>query len=289
MTELNVLIDNYLASRDCSPHTAKAVKCDLAKFATWFQSANGERFDPTRVTVRDVADFREHLSRVRRQAVSTTNRALVSIRRFLGHLVKSGALSSNPGEAVKEIKRMPTVPKGLSPAEVRRIMREAELRGDLRATAILSLMLWGGLRVSDVAGLELDDLAISERSGQVVCRHGKGNKQRIVPLPLEARRVLGQYLESRPPSDSNAVFLGERGPLTEDGIRAICSKYAACSGVNFTPHTLRHTFAHRFLDQGGDLVALAQILGHESLNTTAIYTKRSQDELARISENMRYE
>lgn len=289
MTEIAVLLDEYLATRDCSRHTAKAIRCDLMKFSRWFESANGERFDPKRVTIRDVADFREHLSRVRRQAVSTTNRALVSIRRVLEHLVARGDLSSNPAEAVKEIKRMPTVPKGLSTAEVRKVTREVELRRDARTAAVLNLMLFGGLRVSDVVGLDLDDVVIGERSGQVICRHGKGNKQRIVPLPLEARRTLAQYLEYRPPSDSQVIFIGERGPLTEDGVRAICAKYSACSGVTFTPHTLRHTFAHRFLDNGGDLASLAQILGHENLNTTAIYTKRTQDELARMSENLRYE
>ncbi len=184
---------------------------------------------------------------------------------------------------------MPTVPKGLSTAEVRRVMREVELRGDVRSAAILSLMLFGGLRVSDVAKLELDDVVITERSGQLTCRRGKGNKQRILPLPLEARRTLSKYLEIRPPSHSQEIFVGERGPLTEDGVRAICSKYSACSGVFFTPHILRHTFAHRFLDQGGDLASLAQILGHENLNTTAIYTRRNQEELARMSENLRYE
>ncbi len=289
MTEIGVLLDEYLAARDCSRHTAKAIKCDLAKFVKWFESANQERFDVHRVTVRDVADFREHCHRVKRQAVSTVNRALVSLRRILGYLVLSGGISSNPADAVKEIKRMPTVPKGLSTAEVRKVMREVELRGDVRAAAVLNLMLFGGLRVSDVVGLELDDAVIGERSGQVICRHGKGNKQRIVPLPLEARRALTKYLECRPPSDSQVIFLGERGPLTEDGMRAICAKYSACSGFFFTPHALRHTYAHRFLDQGGDIASLAQILGHENLNTTAIYTKRSQDELARMSENLRYE
>ena len=289
MTEIGALLDEYLAGRDCSGHTAKAIRCDLAKFVRWFETANQERFDVRRVTVRDIADFREHCHRVRRQAVATVNRSLVSIRRFLGHLVQSGGISSNPAEAVKELKRMPSVPKGLSTPEVRKVMREVELRGDLRACAILNLMLFGGLRVGDVVGLDLDDVVIGERSGQLTYRRGKGHKQRIVPLPLEARRALAQYLESRPPSGSGVLFLGERGPLTEDGVRAICAKYSACSGVFFTPHVLRHTFAHRYLDSGGDIASLAQILGHENLNTTAIYTRRTEEELARMSDNVRYE
>ncbi len=290
MTNLPSVVDDYLAANDFSHHTIKAIKCDLAKFIRWFESANNEHFELQRVTVRDVADFRAHLARVRRQQVSTVNRALVSIRRFLAHLVRSGDLPGNPAESVKELRRMPTVPQGLQSAQVRKIMREVELRGDIRGAAILGVMLFGGLRVSDVVGLQLDDLEIGPRSGRVTCRHGKGNKQRMVPLPVEGRRALTDYLESRPPSDSQVVFIGERGALTDDGVRAICAKYSAITGVKFTPHVLRHTFAHRFLAQtNNDLVALAQILGHESLNTTSIYAKRSQDDLQRCVDEMRYE
>ncbi len=290
MTDLPTLVDDFLSAHDYSPHTDRAIRSDLDKFARWFVAANGERFDLTRVTVRDVADFREHLTRVRRQSVATVNRALVSVRRFLGHLVQSGALSENPAASVRELRRVPTVPKGLTTGKVRKILREIELRQDRRAGGIIGLMLFGGLRVSDVVGLDLDDVTITPRSGQVICRHGKGNKLRIVPLPVEARRLLSIYLECRPPVQGQAIFIGERGPLTDDGVRAICSRYAAITGVSFTPHTLRHTFAHRFLaSTNNDIVALAQILGHESLNTTAIYAKRSEDELQQRVEGMRYE
>ena len=290
MSDLPTLVDGFLSAHDYSRHTDRAIRADLGKFAAWFTSANNEPFDLSRVTVRDVADFREHLARMRRQSVATTNRALVSIRRFLGHLVQCGAIPENPAESVAELRRMPTVPKGLCMSEVRKIMREIELRQDRRAGGILGVMLFGGLRVSDVVGLKLGDVTITPRSGQVICRHGKGNKLRIVPLPVEARRLLSIYLECRPPVQQSAVFIGERGPLTDDGVRATCSRYSAITGVSFSPHTLRHTFAHRFLaTSNNDIVALAQILGHESLNTTAIYTKRSQDELQQRVDELRYE
>ena len=290
MTDLPTCVDDFLAANDFSRHTVKAIKADLRKFISWFSTANGERFEPSRVTVRDVADFREHMARVRRQAVSTTNRALVSIRRLLGYLVASGALSGNPAESVKELRRMPMPPKGLTTAEVRRIMREVELRQDRKSAACIGLMLYAGLRASEVVGLELDDVTVAPRSGQVVCRRCKGNKQRTVPLSVEARRVVQAYLETRPPVECQSVFIGERGSLTYSGLRSICSKYAAITGVAFTAHRLRHTFARRYLEQtSNDLVGLAQILGHESLNTTSIYTRRGQDELQASIDGLRYE
>ncbi len=154
----------------------------------------------------------------------------------------------------------------------------------------IGLMLHAGLRASEVVGLELDDVTIGLRSGHVVCRHGKGNKQRIVPLSVEARRVVQAYLETRPPVQCQAVFIGEREALTYSGLRAVCSKYAAITGVTFTAHKLRHTFAHRYLQHSNnDIVGLAQVLGHESLNTTSIYSRRGQDELQASIDGLRYE
>ena len=290
MNDLPTCVDDFLSANDFSTHTVKAIKADLRKFVNWFVNANGEHFDITRITVRDVADFRQHLAHVRRQSVATVNRALVSIRRFLRYLVQSGALSANPAESVKELRRMPILPKGLSTSEVRKILREIELRQDHKAGACIGLMLYAGIRASEVVGLELNDVTVAPRSGQVVCRQGKGNKQRTVPLSVEARRVVQAYLETRPPADTQAVFVGERGALTYSGLRAICSKYSAITGVAFTAHKLRHTFAHRYLEQtNNDLVGLAQLLGHESLNTTSIYTRRGQDELQSRIIDLRYE
>ena len=136
--------------------------------------------------------------------------------------------------------------------------------------------------------MELMDVILSDRSGSVVFRYGKGNKQRTVPLPLAARRALAAYLEIRPSVKSNKVFIGERGPLTDRGFRAMCDKYSVLIGVKLHP-LRRHTMAHQFLeDNPGDLVSLAQILGHESLNTTARYTKRTDEQLGEAVDRMSF-
>ena len=187
----------FLHAHDFLPGSRKGFCLDVRKFAAWFSSANREPFTVGRVTTRDVADFREHLRREQGQAVATVNRALVTVRRFSAWLVEQGHIASNPAKKVKERKRVALAPKGLERSQVRLRLREVELRLDVRAGAIFSLMLYTSCRVSDVANLEVADLMLGERSGTIDFRFGKGGKQRSVPLPLPARRALQSYLASR--------------------------------------------------------------------------------------------
>lgn len=282
------LVYCFLESHDFSPSTFRAFAHDINGFLRWFNTASGEPFVLGRITTSDIAAYKQHLRAERGLAVATVNRSLSMIRKFFGWLLERGEIAASPARAVKELHQVELAPKGLNRADARRLLREAELRGDIRATAIFSILLFTGCRVGDLVNLECDDLVLSERSGWAIFRRAKGGRERKVPLPLIARKAIQAWMAVRPPIGSK-VFVGCRGPLTDRGIRVICARYSCLLGIRIYPHACRHSFAHRFLeDNANDLVSLAQILGHTNLNTTKRYSLRTADQLAESSERIAY-
>jgi site-specific recombinase XerD len=286
-TVLLPLIESFMEATDYAAASRRAVRSDLIKFGKWFVAANSEAFDLSRITTRDCADFRDSLRRERGQSVATVNRNLVSLRRFFGWLKDKGHVQLSPVGGVKELRRQESVPKSLDRAAIRKLLREAEARCDVRAVCIFSMLLYCGLRGSELVALEERDLELGDRSGWLTVRNGKGNKQRRVPIPLPARRSLESYCQTRGDLSLPLVFLGERGPLTAKGVRALFSKYSAITGVKVHPHLLRHCFGRQFLEANqNDLVALAALMGHESLDTTRRYVQRTPEQLEVASERM---
>jgi len=282
-------IYRFFQSRDYSPNSMKAILFDLKKFLVHFTTLTQEPFDSTRVTAMDLSSFKRDLREKKRQAVSTTNRALVSVRRYLNWLVDEKILPSNPAKVVKELRRQRPAPKGLERTQVRKLFRELELRNDIRSRAVFSVLFYTGCRISDIVQAEIQDLVMSERSGSIVFRNGKGGKERTVPLPLAARNALSDYLAIRPHVVSNLLFIGERGPLTDIGIRAICTKYSAICGIKIHPHLCRHTFAKQYLETShNDIVGLAQILGHQDLNTTRLYCQKTIEQVSVDMDRVEY-
>jgi len=148
--------------------------------------------------------------------------------------------------------------------------------------AIIQVVLGAGLRISEAAALNVSDIELNDRSGWVYVRTGKGMKPRSIPLNVPARKALQAYLQIRPDKDGEDLFLGQRGPLSEWGIHAIVKKYAYQARLeDATAHTLRHSFAKNLVDAGTPLDQVATLLGHQSLDTTRIYTQPSERDLER--------
>lgn len=280
----------FLDGQDFAPATIKAMRLDYSKWVRWYEVANAEPYEDERVTVRDIADFRRWLREERGQATASVNRALATLRRYFRWATEQGLLSVSPIDGIKDLKAVRLAPRGLERPQVRRILRSLTLRGRPRDEALVALMLFAGMRVGEVVGMAVEDVLLGERSGQVIVRNGKGNKERTIPLGIEARRPLARWLEQRPATKTNRVFLGRSGkPLREDGIRYLCEQLGIVAGVKLTPHMLRHTFATIWLSENNnDLVGLAQLLGHDSIDTTARYCQRQQEELQGAVDRMRF-
>lgn len=217
---------------------------------------------------------------------ASVNRKLEALRRFCRWAYAARKLRTDVAASLK-LKRVPrgTRPKGLTAGEIQALLRAAgQSRKSLapRNYALVQLLLQAGLRVSEVAVLRIGDLEIRERHGKVHVR-GKGEKERDVPLNATARRALQTYLHDRQNAGADAaVFLSESGArLSVRSIQSLVSELARRARITRIPvsaHTLRHSFALGYLKQNpGKLLELATLLGHESLDTTAVYALPSED------------
>jgi len=267
---------HYAAGRGI--RTCEAYARDLEFFATWIER------DITRAGRADIKAFVLELAGKRRYQPAAIRRKLVALRRFYRYLVVEGTRDDDPTtgiDAPKLPKRLPVV---LDEDTVARLIRAPAAAGQtefqrLRDRAILEMLYASGVRRAEVASLNLHDVDLRRRIMRVT---GKGNKQRMVLINEAASTAMDAYLAKRPASADDAFFVGRRGRRL--GVRAIWEivrTFERLSGISLhvSPHVLRHSFATHLLENGADLMTIKELLGHESLATTQIYTNVSVEHM----------
>ncbi len=291
-TALGGQIELYLAelSREgASPHSLRAYASDLGQFLEYLSPPDLEPPEPAAV---DVLILREWLVSLYRDNLSavTIRRKLAAVRGLFRFLLREGVIPVNVARLVRTPKAPKTLPDVPSTEQVNTLIDgvgadSLERPHPLRDRAIFELLYGCGLRISELAGLSLEDIDRSEGWLRV---RGKGRKERQVPLPGKAAESLDRYLSERPVAaerDERAVFLNHRrGRLTDRGIRGIVKFYATVlSGdSSIHPHSFRHAYATHLLADGADLRAIQELLGHARLSTTQKYTQVSLTDLMAV-------
>jgi site-specific recombinase XerD len=277
-----------LQRQETSPKTRAGYRLDLLHFAGWFARTLGEGFSPEAVTPTDVREYRGYLLNVEHRQPATVNRRLAALRRFFQWAKATGLAKELPTENVKGVASSPRAPRWLDKRDVDRLIRTVERHGNKRGLAIVLTLRHTGIRVSELCSLLLGDVEISERKGSLTVRSGKGGKFRVLPLNVDARRAIADYLEVRPTSSADQLFIGQRGEgVSSRAVELLVSKYARLANLeDVTPHTLRHSFGKHALDARADLVSVSALLGHQRLETTAIYTTPSQRDLEKVVEQL---
>ncbi len=289
---------NYLSSeRNYSKHTLRAYVADVEEFCRTLKKNNvlatqGENI-PLRVGKVDEASYLDKNAvrfyigwLYKRNSKNSISRKIASVRAFFNFLIKSGYAKNNIAKLVpmpRVEKRLPTF---LTVDEVIKLVETpgSEKPLEVRDGAVLELLYSSGIRVSELVGVDLDDLDLNGSTVRVL---GKGDKERKVPIGSKAVAKIGNYLRKRielkPKAD--CVFVNSRGGrLTARSVDNIVRKYAAISGIpkNVSPHVLRHTFATHLLSGGADLRSIQEMLGHTSLSATQRYTHTSVERLMEV-------
>lgn len=288
--ELLIFVDYLLNERKYSQLTASSYKEDISKFLGFLYS---NTIDFKKVQVQDIRNYLLDMTS-RGNSKETMKRALASLKHFYSFLFLKDYISYDPFELVSSPKSDKKLPDFMTVEEVKMLFNANAKRTDElkdRDQAILELMFSSGLRASEVISLTLQSINMRERLIRVF---GKGKKERIVPFTRTARDALNEYiLNSRPnllakrkqASDTNILFLNNYGnKLTDRGLEYIMNEIEKKTGVfiKLHPHKLRHSFATHLLSQGADLRTIQELLGHESIGTTSIYTHVSYTEMKSV-------
>ncbi len=264
-----------------SKHTVNGYRRDLNRFQALCEAEDIARAD--QVHTSHVRQFASQLHRQGRQPRSI-QRSLSALRSFFNFLARDGALQQNPANGVQAPRLRQRLPKALDADQVERYLQaQGDSDIELRDQAMAELFYSSGLRLSELAGLDLDD--VDRRQGLVTVT-GKGRKTRTVPVGGVALEALAAWIKVRTaPAGENALFLSSRGKrISPRSIQARLQRRGRATGMHqdIHPHMLRHSFASHMLESSGDLRAVQELLGHANISTTQIYTHLDFQHLAKV-------
>ena len=273
--ELAAFLAYLQHERNASPHTRLSYETDLVQFARFLKDKGFTLKSADALVVRS---YLVHLHE-QGQMKSSMSRKLAALRSFFQFCLRKGWIEDNPAKVVSSPKLDRPVASFLSEQEMEALLDQPETEDALgaRDKAILELFYATGIRLSELVGLNLEDVGLEERLVKV---RGKGKKERLVPFGRKAEGSLRDYLGRRAelmeknPAET-AVFLNYRGSrLTPRSVERTVDKYLRRAALKrkISPHSLRHSFASHLLGRGADLRAIQELLGHESLATTQKYT-----------------
>ena len=287
-TEIGDFLDYLTYERNVSINTISAYRDDLESFVGFlcgdYLTMARDQLDLRRVDHLAVRSYLAHLSR-RKLSRSSTARHLSTLRSFFKYLMREGAVDANPARTVSTPKREKHLPSVLQTSEIALLLEQPDASSPLgmRDRAWLELLYASGLRISELIGVDVDDLELRARLVKV---RGKGSKERIVPFGSKAEGALREWLASREArAEEHAVFVNYRGDrITTRSVRRLFDRYvrAAALRAGISPHTMRHSFATHLLNAGADLRGIQELLGHASLSTTQKYTHLNDWQLIEV-------
>jgi len=281
-----------VAERNASELTVKAYREDLIGFAEWLESRAVTANSLAALNPHHLREFQAALQEAG-YAKSTISRKLASLRSFFRYAMRDGLIASNPAKPLRNPRRNRKLPHVLTGQEIERLLTAppADQAAGRRDRAILETMYSSGLRVSELVGIRDGDLDFAQG---IVRVRGKGRKERLSPLGSYAIEAIERYAAMRrrsPKTESLGraapVFVNRFGnALTTRSVGRMLDKYIAKAELDArtSPHTLRHSFATHLLDRGADIRSVQELLGHQSLTTTQIYTHVSAANLRRVYE-----
>ncbi|ADI30858.1 site-specific tyrosine recombinase XerD [Methylotenera versatilis] len=284
LAELDTFIDHLWLEDGLSKNTLESYRLDLTSFAYWLTPQNKQL-----LTV-DQADIQQYLAvKFPQSQPRSISRLIASMRRFYRYLMRDNKISLDPTIQIQSPKLPRSLPKSLNEEEVIALLNAPNIveAAGLRDRAMLELLYACGLRVSELVGVKVTEVSVSDG---VVRITGKGSKTRLVPMGEEAVDWISRYLSDARSAIlqkrlCDALFVTNRGEaMTRQAFWYLIKRYALLAGINkhMSPHVLRHAFATHLLNHGADLRVVQMLLGHSDISTTQIYTHVARERLKQL-------